>query len=115
MLRSFNYAVTASVLGTTIDRTEDASALIPLAREWEALTAAMFLDVYFSEVHGTRSVPADADVSRRLIDFFVLEYAFREILIELDKRPAWVEIPLQGISRVLERHASSVGGYRGAR
>ncbi|MEO6990469.1 MAG: alpha-amylase, partial [Candidatus Baltobacteraceae bacterium] len=105
MLRSINYAAVASVGGLTMDRSENVSALEPLARDWERRSGEAFLGGYEATIAGCVSYPSDAAEARALIDLFTLEKAFYEMSYELANRPSWVRIPLEGILRILGPHA----------
>jgi maltose alpha-D-glucosyltransferase/alpha-amylase len=113
MLRSINYAAVAVMRGATSDRSEDTSALQPLAHDWERRSADAFLSGYRQTISGTRSYPSDPAVAQWMLDLFVLEKAFYEMSYELANRPAWVRIPLEGIRSILapgsEIEAETVG------
>jgi maltose alpha-D-glucosyltransferase/alpha-amylase len=107
MLRSINYAAVAAVRGVAADRSEDTSALEPLARDWERRSAAAFLDGYRRAIAGCAAYPSDPDQAQCLLELFVLEKAFYEMSYELANRPSWLRIPLEGICAILDadRHA----------
>ena len=96
MMRSFNYAAVASVRGLTMDRSEDVTALEPLARDWERRSLDSFLAAYRESIAGCSSYPSREGDAKRLLDLFVLENAFYEMDYELTNRPSWVRIPLEG-------------------
>jgi maltose alpha-D-glucosyltransferase/alpha-amylase len=102
MLRSINYAAVAGVRGVATDRGEDTSALEPLARDWEARSAAAFLDGYRATIAGCASYPSEPDQAQRLLELFILEKAFYEMSYELANRPSWLRIPLEGIRAILD-------------
>jgi len=108
MLRSFNYAAVAAVRGLTMDRSEDVSALEPLAREWERRSGNAFLTGYDEGMADCPSYPRRPHTARALLDLFLTETAFVEMLYELENRPSWVRIPLEGLGRTLE-DAAPVG------
>lgn len=101
MMRSFNYAAVASVRGLTMDRSEDVTALEPLARDWERRSIDTFLAAYRQSIAGCSSYPSREEDAKRLLDLFVLENAFYEMDYELTNRPSWVRIPLEGLGRIL--------------
>ena len=102
MLRSINYAAVSGLRGVTAERGEDYPALEPLARAWEARTAAAFLTSYRTTIAGCASYPADPRQAQRLLDLFILEKAFYELSYELANRPSWLRIPLEGICAILD-------------
>ncbi len=81
MLRSFAYAAATAASHDAADRER--------ALQWEAMARAAFLRGY-----GDTSAPA-------LIELFELEKLFYELAYELNNRPTWAWIPLQGIARML--------------
>jgi maltokinase len=84
MLRSFAYAATAS----------DAPA------GWEERVREAFLDAYVGSVDGSLLPPGE-EATRKLLAIFELEKAVYELRYELNNRPDWVPIPVQGIARLL--------------
>jgi predicted trehalose synthase len=47
-------------------------------------------------------VPKDPEDTRLLLQAFVLDKAFYELTYELNSRPNWVHIPLEGIVHLIE-------------
>jgi maltose alpha-D-glucosyltransferase/alpha-amylase len=100
MLRSFHYAAYYALLnyeasGTV--RPEDISALKPWARFWYLWVSAVFLKAYLAEAAQVPFLPQERDELQVLLDAFILEKAIYELGYELNNRPDWVTIPLQGI------------------
>jgi maltokinase len=86
MLRSFSYA----------------AAVGSGPESWEGRVRAAFLRGYFSETNGRPGLlPRRRDNADRLIALFEAEKVFYELQYEIDHRPDWVWIPLQGISQLL--------------
>ncbi len=100
MLRSFSYAAYAGLIRTTQRRPQDYDTLEPWARLWEAAVCAEFLDSYRKVTAGSNIVPADEGSFRQLLDVYLLDKALYELVYELNNRPAWVRIPLSGISQL---------------
>jgi maltose alpha-D-glucosyltransferase / alpha-amylase len=107
MLRSFQYAV-ASVVADQIERGSvgEASPAREQLENWMAYwltwVSAAFLRGYVLEAKGQPFLPDDPDHVRILLDAFILEKAIYELGYELNNRPQWVDIPLQGIAQVLD-------------
>jgi maltose alpha-D-glucosyltransferase / alpha-amylase len=104
MLRSFHYAV-ATVLGTRVlgglvDESERTS-IAPWADAWRRWISAAFVAGYLEITNGTSVIPRSRQDLELLIDVFLLEKAVYELGYELDNRPAWVWIPLQGLRDLL--------------
>ncbi len=97
MLRSFSYAAYAALARITARRPQDYDQLEPWARLWEAAIAQEFLDSYRKMTAGSNLVPADEASFHQLLDVYLLDKALYELVYELNNRPAWVKIPLNGI------------------
>ena len=97
MLRSFNYAAYAALFQRTRDKPADSDRLAPWARLWAARASTAFLDAYRAAVGEADFVPADPDALGLLLRLFTLDKALYELWYELNNRPDWVRIPIQGI------------------
>ncbi|MBI4194304.1 MAG: maltose alpha-D-glucosyltransferase [Betaproteobacteria bacterium] len=95
MLRSFNYAHWTA-LRNAVHGNEDALRLAPLARSWETEVRREFLAAYDARARGS-GLYASFEAARGLLELFEMEKAFYEVRYELNNRPGWVSIPLQGI------------------
>ncbi|MBN9494931.1 putative maltokinase, partial [bacterium] len=99
MIRSFHYAAIAAQR-TTMPHveadSEDAAAASDWARVWYRWMSAAFVAAYIEGTHDTGVLPRDEDFSF-VLDLYVLEKALYELEYELDNRPDWVSIPLEGI------------------
>jgi maltose alpha-D-glucosyltransferase/alpha-amylase len=103
MLRSFDYGAYAGLFRFTNDRPDDFDRLEPWAALWQAWTSAAYLRAYLDTAAGAPFLPADPGQLDALLDFFMLDKAFYELLYELNNRPDWVRIPLRGILALLDR------------
>ena len=104
MIRSFHYAASGALLRMTdagAIPTADAVRLDGWARHWYVWVAAAFLGGYRAAVAGAPFLPADRDEWAILLDALLLQKAFYELSYELNNRPDWVSIPLQGIVSLL--------------
>jgi maltose alpha-D-glucosyltransferase/alpha-amylase len=97
MLRSFGYAAYATLMDYTARRPEDLACLLAWARFWERSAAAEFLRAYRETAGNAEYLPADRDDFRQLLQAYLMDRAICELLYELNNRPAWVRIPLEGI------------------
>jgi maltose alpha-D-glucosyltransferase/alpha-amylase len=97
MLRSFSYAAYAALINYTSRRPEDLSRLEPWAQLWERSAATAFLHAYRETSQGAAFLPANTSDLQKLLDVFLLDKAFYEVLYELNSRPPWIRIPLLGI------------------
>jgi maltose alpha-D-glucosyltransferase/alpha-amylase len=107
MLRSFGYAAYSTLLTESAGRRDRFEQLEPIARRWEAACSAVFLAEYRRTAAGASSVPRETDAFYTLLDLFILEKALYELAYELGSRPAWVEIPLLAIVRLIDVAESS--------
>jgi maltose alpha-D-glucosyltransferase / alpha-amylase len=104
MLRSFHYAVCAALRdheARGMLQPEQAAVLGPWAGFWQQWVGATFLRGYL-EIAGEASfVPTAREELQVLLDAHLLEKAVYELGYELNNRPDWVGIPLQGILQVM--------------
>ncbi len=106
MLRSFNYAAWAALMKYTSRRPEDQSRLEPWARLWEQSASAEFLHAYKATL-GNQLLPSLPAAQWSLLDLYLLEKAFYELVYELNSRPDWVKIPLMGVAALLRQELQS--------
>ena len=102
MLRSYHYAAQSILYGpATGARPEDPERLAPWLRFWQAWVQAAFLGSYLEAADGASFVPSSRDDLEILLDALVLEKAIYELNYEVNNRPDWVGIPVQGILDLL--------------
>ena len=99
MLRSFAYA--AATLAMDAKNIDPRTREVRIAR-WERDVRNAFLDGYLAprEDEAPDVLPEEPENTRRLIALFEAEKAFYELSYELNNRPAWVWIPMRGISKL---------------
>ncbi len=100
MLRSFNYAASSALLERPPEARARAGAWL---EEWERRARDAFLDGYLSAVAASRAPlapPSRRDLARACAPFEI-DKACYELDYELNNRPAWVQIPLAGLTRLL--------------
>lgn len=99
MLRSFHYA-SYSALSTMGERglaqNQDLALMQFLARYWYFWVSTAFMKEYFETAGKGNFLPRSREELRVLIDAYLMEKVIYEIGYELNNRPAWVGIPLQG-------------------
>ena len=104
MLRSFHYAPYAVLLGQAPGITfepHQAQALEPWARFWHRWTSAAFLQSYLTTVGQAPLLPASREELGLLLDAYLLDKALYEMAYELNNRPSWVRIPVEGILQLV--------------
>jgi len=110
MIRSFHYAAYATLRGqaSTILRTEDLPVLEEWAQSWYLWVSATFLKSYLQFVADIPILPHNRDEVKTILDAYLLYKAIYEVNYELNNRPDWVGLPLQGIMQMLEVEAEPV-------
>ena len=104
MLRSFHYAAFALLLGSSGDEPMDAQRFGRLrvwAESWNTQVADSFLAEYFRASGAAPFLPTNRTETSKLLELYVLEKAIYELGYELNNRPDWVGLPLEGISKLL--------------
>lgn len=96
MLRSFHYAAYAAYFSQKQDGAPPAE-LEPWARFWHWWVSVAYLKTYLQTAGNAAFLPAAPDDLKLLLDAFLVEKAVYELGYELNNRPDWVSIPLQGI------------------
>ena len=104
MIRSFDYAAFAALFARSKDQPEDFNRLAVAARFWRSWVASVFLREYLAMSGDAVFIPPDPAALAKLLEIQLLDKALYELLYELNNRPDWVRIPLQGINAL---HAPS--------
>jgi maltose alpha-D-glucosyltransferase/alpha-amylase len=102
MLRSFHYAAFAPILGEDKMKTEDAGTMSRWAESWNRWVTDRFLSTYFQTARTGSFLPQTEEETKTILRLHLLEKAIYELGYELNNRPTWVGIPLQGISNLLQ-------------
>jgi len=104
MIRSFHYAVYVALhgQGSTVPRPDDLPILEKWAQAWYLCVSATFLNAYLQLMVDTPVLPQTREGMRAILDAYLLHKAIYEINYELNNRPDWVGLPLQGILQILE-------------
>ncbi len=111
LLRSFHYAAVSALRA----RPEaERAALAPWAWFWQRAVAASFVRGWLGAVEGTPVVPADASSTARLLDLYTFEKAIYEVGYEMNNRPEWVDIPLEGVREILGNNEPVADAQRDA-
>jgi maltose alpha-D-glucosyltransferase/alpha-amylase len=104
ILRSFHYAPYAVLFGQAPGvafRDREVAALEPWARAWHRWVSVAFLRAYLATAGNAPFLPAAPEELERLLDAFLLDKAIYELNYELNNRPAWVRIPVEGILQLV--------------
>ena len=103
MLRSFHYAVFASLFSHDHQGAlsqETLQHIDSVIQFWHRWVCAVFLRAYLETAGSSSFIPPNKGELRIMLEAFVLEKAVYELGYELNNRPGWVKIPLQGISQL---------------
>lgn len=101
MLRSFHYAAWAGCFAMSGLSDSDLALVEKWIEPWYLAVSGVFLESYLDSLGDNGLVPADPEDRQRMLDLFLLEKAVYELGYELDNRPEWIDIPLAGISYVV--------------
>jgi maltose alpha-D-glucosyltransferase/alpha-amylase len=101
MLRSFHYAAHHAIYARH-SRPEDLPAMEQWAYFWQLWVSAGFLQSYLEVAGQGTFLPKDEHDLQVLLDAFCLEKAIYELGYELNNRPDWVKLPIQGILQLLQ-------------
>jgi len=97
MLRSFHYAAYAAYFAQALD-----GQLELWARFWHLWVSVAYLKSYLEVVGDAAFLPRSPDELKLLLDSYLIEKAVYELGYELNNRPDWVKIPLQGILQTVQ-------------
>jgi maltose alpha-D-glucosyltransferase/alpha-amylase len=105
MIRSFDYATYAALwqqheLGNL--KEEQLPLVEPWTRVWYDWCSGQFLKAYLAVVAQSNLLPNTREELSILLNAHLLEKAIYELGYELNNRPAWVKIPLQGILQLVQ-------------
>jgi maltose alpha-D-glucosyltransferase/alpha-amylase len=104
MIRSFHYAAHSALIkqAPLTPRPEDDLPLLQhWAQYWHVWVSVAFLTSYLDVVEPVGLLPKDPEHMRILLDAYILEKAIYEIGYEINNRPDWVKVPLQGILQLM--------------
>lgn len=104
MLRSFHYAACTALSRSALSPECAPGAreyLEPWAQTWQRWASARFLNEYRSTAGTCKFLPQSENEFAVLLDAYLLEKAVYELGYELNNRPDWVWLPLQGILQQL--------------
>ncbi|HEY77818.1 MAG TPA: maltose alpha-D-glucosyltransferase [Dehalococcoidia bacterium] len=115
MIRSFHYAAYFALRGrtSTVPRPEDLPMLEEWAWAWYLWVSASFLKSYREIMADTPVLPQGLEGLKAILDAYLVDKAIYEVNYELNNRPDWVELPLQGILQVLGTERKSAKGSTG--
>jgi maltose alpha-D-glucosyltransferase / alpha-amylase len=101
MLRSYSYAAWSGLFAWCRARGRDPQREAFWAAAWEGAVASTFLDAYRAATAGASFVPADSAQFETWLRALMLEKAVYELEYELNNRPDWILVPVEGLLRLL--------------
>jgi maltose alpha-D-glucosyltransferase/alpha-amylase len=106
MLRSFHYAIRTG-LHKFLSRElapEIAPMAVQWANSWYHWVCAAFLRSYLDATRDIPAIPKEGTPEFEiLLNVFILEKSIYELNYELNLRPDWVDVPLDGILEIMDR------------
>ncbi len=104
MLRSFGYAVHTSLRERTQRGLpqEATDSIGDWGKYWQAWVSSVFLGAYLDEARSSGFLTASRDEIELLLGVYMLEKAVYEVGYELNNRPDWLIVPLQGILELVQ-------------
>jgi len=104
MLRSFHYAAHYALHNETLRgvfHAEDIPVMKTWADDWYQWIGVAFLQHYQAGAAEGGFLPAGGREFELLLDTMLMEKAVYEIGYELDSRPEWIRIPIEGLEQLL--------------
>lgn len=102
MVRSLHYAVYSVFFQRSKVRPEEISLMQPWIGPWYYYITGAFLSSYLEAIKGYDIVPEKKDELNILLNVFLIDKSIYEIGYELNNRPDWVIIPMQGILLIMK-------------
>jgi maltose alpha-D-glucosyltransferase/alpha-amylase len=102
MIRSFSYAAHSAADRFAEKQAQQgtspgSSTLETWSRHWEAAATSKFLSAYNAAIAAKPSLLPAREIARELLGAYVIEKALYELMYELNNRPNWLRIPIDGI------------------
>jgi maltose alpha-D-glucosyltransferase / alpha-amylase len=104
MLRSFHYAAHSALMNESLKglfQDQERLYMQSWADYWYRWVVSLFVKHYLAESAKGGFLPDTAEQTRLLLDAHLMEKAVYELGYEMNNRPDWVWIPLQGIEQLL--------------
>ena len=101
MLRSYSYAAWSGLFAWSRAHRADALEREPWATLWETAVSNAFLTAYLDATRGAAFIPPDARQLRALLELLMIDKALYELDYELNNRPDWLPVPIEGLLRLL--------------
>jgi len=114
MLRSFSYVAHSALeqyAGASLEASDPIgrSNLAAWAVQWQEWASAAYFSAYSDAIAANPTLLPSPPLRQDLLHVYILEKALNELLYELNNRPAWIRIPIEGILRLSQRSNRSEG------
>jgi len=106
MIRSFHYAVYNKLFQRAAISPKEFQLLQHWIQPWYRYISGVFLQAYLETVADAPLIPGKKEQTEILLDVFLLDKIIYEIGYELNNRPDWVIIPINGIKSILKEQSS---------
>jgi len=101
MLRSFDYAVRMALGDFKADSLATKMAVERWGDAWRTEVRSLFVSAYRETLGSSPVVPGDVNTMLRALAVFELEKAVYELGYEMNNRPDWIRVPLEGVLSLL--------------
>lgn len=107
MIRSFHYAASAALdrAGSRPDADNRRSELEQRTSQWYRSATDAFLSGYTETAGKAPFLPEQSDDREMLLDAYLIEKACYELSYELNNRPSWAGIPMNGLLQLVDRRS----------
>lgn len=110
VLRSFDYAAFGALFALAESGAEATGPTLAAALSYRERASAAFWSAYRQGVPASGFLPEDGPALDAWLAVLTLDKTLYELLYELNHRPDWVRIPLQGVRALIERATAPSGG-----
>ena len=101
MLRSFHYAIYMGQLEFNTRVPESVRMLEPWLEPWYAAVKEIYISGYLETAGNASFIPSEKRQIEDLLSVYSIEKAIYEADYELNNRPDWLHIPLNGLNKIL--------------
>ena len=101
MLRSFDYARAVAFERACVGRPDLEALLTDALVQWYGLATRAFIEGYEGGLGSAARQPREVATRERLLHILQIEKALYELRYELESRPGWVHVPLNGLLALL--------------
>ena len=105
MIRSFHYVIYSAFLNNKSPQLKE-HGFESLVEDFYLLVSRFYIRSYLETVGETKFLPKDKKQFNILLQTFLLEKAVYELKFDLQKRPDWAKIPMEGIKYHLGRKSN---------